>query len=272
MSVNLLITTLGDKFQDYRDPIPGDSYNWGPKITTTDIKYFTFHHSVTAQTAKNDGNWKAECDKIANLHLARGWAGVGYRFIICSDGTVAYVGDLSHGGSAVKDMNDQMFSACFVGDFTKELPTAAQVHSAHLLADWFLNNMPQYPNLNNWDQVKGHQEFSSTACPGSNWKVSGDNLYDRIKNDNFNGYPNPQPAGISQPDTTPEPEPESPPNESGPSQPEPEVSQPQPEPTDPLAGTTEPQESSNERVVKLLEELRFLINSLFDRLKVLLLK
>lgn len=194
MPVSIQIPELGDKFQDYRDPILGDSYNWGPIITPNNIQFFTFHHSVTKQTAKNDGNWKAECDVIANIHVnGNGWGGVGYRFIICSDGTVAYVGDLSHGGSAVSNMNHQMFSACLVGDFTKELPTAAQVHSAHVLAKYFLTQTPQYPNLNSFDDVKGHKEFQSTACPGSNWKIAGDSLYNRIVNDQWQGYPNPHP-------------------------------------------------------------------------------
>lgn len=205
MPVSLSIPTLGTKFQDYRDPIPGDSYNWGPVINANEIQAFTFHHSVTPQTAKNDGNWKAECDKIANLHLNQGWGGVGYRFIICSDGTVAYVGDLSHGGSAVEGKNNVMFSACFVGDFTKELPTAYQVNSAHLLAKWFLENMPQYPNLSKWDQIKGHKDWNATACPGSNWNTPGDNLRNRIINNNYDGYPNPQPP---KPPTPPPPPPD----------------------------------------------------------------
>lgn len=203
MSVTIAIPELGDKFQDYRNPIPGDSYNWGPAIVATDIRYFAFHHSVTPQTAKNDGNWRAECDRIANEHLAQGWGGVGYRFIICSDGTVAYVGDLSHGGSAVAGNNNIMFSACLIGDFTRELPTAAQVHSAHILADFFLNRMPQYPNLDSWDDIIGHQDASAllhlsgatpTACPGSNWRDPNDSLRSRIINDRYAGYPNPQPT------------------------------------------------------------------------------
>lgn len=203
--VNLQIPTLGDKFQDYRQEIPGDSFNWGPVINASNIKFFTFHHSVTPQTAKNDGNWKAECDKIANLHLNRGWAGVGYRFIICSDGTLAYVGDLSRGGSAVGNHNHEMFSACFVGDFTKELPTAQQVHSAHLLAKWFLTNMPQYPNLHSWDQITGHRDFNPTACPGPAWRDGGDTLRDRVINDRWDGYPDPQPAVPAPPAPMPAP-------------------------------------------------------------------
>ncbi|HZX13642.1 MAG TPA: peptidoglycan recognition family protein [Thermodesulfobacteriota bacterium] len=204
MPVSVAIPSLGSKFQDYRDPIPGDSYNWGPTINANNIIYFTFHHSVTKQTAKVDGNWKKECDTIANLHINQGWGGVGYRFIICSDGTVAYVGDLSHGGSAVLNKNDIMFSACFVGDFTKELPTAIQVHSSHLLAKHFITNMPQYPKLDSWDDIKGHKNFMATACPGSNWDTGGDTLRDRIVNDRWDGYPDPKLA-ISTPTPPPPP-------------------------------------------------------------------
>lgn len=205
MPVNIQIPLLGEKFKDYRDDIPGDSYNWGPAINAGKVKYFAFHHSVTVQTAKNDKDWKKECNAIANLHInGRGWDGVGYRFIICSDGTVAYVGDLSHGGSAIGGNNDIIFSACFVGDFTKELPTAVQVHSAHLLAKHFLTAMPQYPLIDTWDDVIGHRDAAEllklpgaepTACPGSNWRVAGDNLRSRIINDRWQGYPKPEPIG-----------------------------------------------------------------------------
>lgn len=196
MSVNLTIPTLGSKFKDYRDEIPGDSYDWGPAINANKVEFFTIHHSVTAQTAKNDGNWKAECNKIANLHLAQGWGGVGYRFIICSDGTVAYVGDLSHGGSAVEGKNDIMFSAVIVGDLTKELPTAYQVNSAHLLSKWFFFDMPQYPKLIDWTQLKGHKDFNPTACPGSAWP---NDLRNRIITNSYGGYPNPQPIPPTDP-------------------------------------------------------------------------
>jgi len=204
MGIDLSIPTLGDKFQDYRDPILGDSYNWGPTIIANQVKYFAFHHSVTPQTAKDDGDWKAECDLIAQEHVnGNGWGGVGYRIIICSDGTVAYVGDLSHGGSAVAGNNDIIFSACLVGDFTKELPTAIQIDSAHKLADFFINKMPQYPLIDSWDKVIGHQDAfallhlqgaTPTECPGNNWRTQGDSLRERIIDNNYSSYPDPQPS------------------------------------------------------------------------------
>lgn len=219
MPVTVTIPELGNKFQDYRDGIPGDSYNWGPTLNASQIKYFAFHHSVTAQTAKNDGNWKAECNKIANLHLGQGWGGVGYRFIIASDGTVAYVGDLSRGGSAVTGNNHIIISACLVGDFTKELPTAAQIHSSYILQKFFREKMPQYPLIVSEDSIIGHQDAyallnlpgaTATACPGSNWRASG-GLRWRYLNDQYQGYPNPQPTNPTpQPEPTPIPPPSSP--------------------------------------------------------------
>lgn len=201
MGIDLAIPTLGARFVDYRVGIPGDSFNWGPVIDALRVKYFTLHHSVTAQTAKTDGDWKKECDTIANEHLSQGWGGVGYRFIICSNGVVAYVGDLSHGGSAVAGNNDTIFSACMIGDFTKELPTDAQIHSAHDLVDYFLNHMPQYPLLTSWDtSVIGHKDAAGllqlpgatpTACPGTSWP---NDMKSRIK-DNVQYSPsNQQPA------------------------------------------------------------------------------
>ena len=189
MGINLVIPTLGNRFVDYRQEILGDSFNFGPAINASQVKYFAFHHSVTPQTAKKDGNWKAECDKIADFHVnENGWAGVGYRFIICSNGVVVYVGDLSHGGAAVKNHNDVIFSACMVGDFTKELPTDIQINSAHDLADFFLNSLPQYPLIKDWNEnIIGHKDAATifndpsiaTACPGSSWPVD---IKDRIKN------------------------------------------------------------------------------------------
>lgn len=204
MAVSVTIPALGNLFIDDRDRCPGDSYTIGPVIKPDDIQFFTFHHSVTAQTAKVDGNWQKEVDTICNLHIPR-FGGVGYRFIICSNGMVAYVGDLSHGGAAVADKNNIMFSACLVGDFTKELPTASQIHSAHLLAKHFLDNMPAYPNLISWDQIKGHKNWNPTACPGTNWEGVADSLRNRVLGDIWQGYPAPLPV-LPTP-TPPQPQP-----------------------------------------------------------------
>lgn len=202
MPVNINIPSV--RFQDYRDGIPGDSYGIGPVINAAKVRYFAFHHSVTQQTAKSDSDWKRECDVIANPHIPL-YGGVGYRFIICSDGTVAYVGDLSRGGAAVVGNNDIIISACLVGDFTKELPTAIQVNAAYYLQKFFREQMPQYPLISSVDSIIGHKDAEAllhlpgamaTACPGTNWRTGGDTLRDRILSNRWQGYPNPQPVGV----------------------------------------------------------------------------
>ncbi|GAH42148.1 unnamed protein product, partial [marine sediment metagenome] len=82
---------------------------------------------------------------------------------------------------------------------------------------FFLYEQSSWSNLKGWDHMIGHQEThdhpdfkqpaNPTACPGSNWKVSGDNLYTRIVQDNWRGYPDPQPIQTDPPPPPPEPEP-----------------------------------------------------------------
>ena len=136
MKVDLTIPSLGNRFVDYREDILGDSFSFGPTRKLSQIKFFFVHHSVTPQ----EGNWKKEADRIASLHVnGNGWAGVGYHYIIGSDGVIAYVQDISHGGASVLNHNEVLISACLVGDFTKQLPTDMQIHSAYDLIDFFLN-------------------------------------------------------------------------------------------------------------------------------------
>lgn len=177
-NINILIPSLGDKYVDDRNRVWGDSYNWDFDRSTTDVKYVVVHHSVTVQT----GTWQNQVDQIASIHQARGWGGIGYHFVVCSDGTVAYVGDLGQARANVANKNEQVIGICFVGDFTKVLPTDAQIHSGHTLIN-FLLGLASYPNIKTWESVVGHQELQATACPGPIWKAPADSFYWRLMND-----------------------------------------------------------------------------------------
>ena len=193
--VNISVPTLGDKFQDYRIDVYGNSFNFGPVILAPNVQFLTIHHSVTPALCGKEikkivggkeitviATWKDEVDYIAKLHVnGNGWAGIGYHFVGCSDGTVAYVQDLSHGGANVYLHNDINFGYCMVGDFTKHLPTDEQITSVHKFA-WHMLSMPQYPALlikdpSEFDKhVRGHKDWCNketgdncTLCPGSSW-------------------------------------------------------------------------------------------------------
>lgn len=170
-NTELQIPSLGDKFIDYRQPIWGNSFTWSWERPFSQVQYIVFHHSVTDHDATPDD--------IALIHKARGWAGVGYHFIITKDGRVWYVGDISTARAHVKDMNEKVIGICMIGDFTKHLPSDAQINSGHLLASFLLKHFSQ---LKGWaESVKGHKDLQATACPGTSWNGELGGMKDRLE-------------------------------------------------------------------------------------------
>lgn len=181
------------KWNDYRDEIWGDSYNWDFVRAWSQLKYLVIHHSVTSHDATPDD--------IALLHKARGWGGIGYHFVITKDGTVYYVGDISTGRANVADRNHEVIGIVMVGDFTKHLPSDEQIRSAHDLVKYFLTETPSLPTLKNWSQLVGHKDLGATACPGSSWP---NDMRQRIIDRRVYS---PQPTPEPQPQPQPQPEP-----------------------------------------------------------------
>lgn len=185
----------GFKFDDYRADILGDSYNWSFARNLSQVIKLAIHHSVTDPTPGQSA--RGQADVIASEHVnGRGWGGVGYHFIVAKDGTVMYVGDIGTGRANITNNNEKIIAICLVGDFTKELATQEQIIATHHLVNYFLTERPDIENINTWDDVIGHKEAAGlwpsatpTECPGSNWKVAGDNLYSRLKDNRYNGYP-----------------------------------------------------------------------------------
>jgi hypothetical protein len=163
-----------NKWADDRKTIWGDSFNWSWVRPWSQLEGILIHHSVT----KHD----ATADDIALLHKARGWAGIGYHFVITKDGVVHYVGDISTARAHVLNKNEKFLGIVLVGDFTKHLPSDDQILSAHDLVKFFLTETPSIPTLNNWDQLGGHKDQQATACPGTSWKGSADSMHERIVN------------------------------------------------------------------------------------------
>lgn len=162
---DLSIPTLGRKFVDLRDSIPGDSYNWSWVRSLSQVNYLAIHHTAGPDTQTPE--------QIANFHInSNSWGGIGYHFLIAKDGAVYYVGDISTARANVANLNDQVLGICLIGNFTQgRLPTNEQLDSAHKLCDFFISHFPDLSNVNSWASVRGHKELpgQSTACPGDNW-------------------------------------------------------------------------------------------------------
>lgn len=185
------------KWNDYRDEIWGDSYNWSWVRPWNQLKGILIHHSVTKH--------EATPQDLALLHKARGWAGIGYHFVIDKAGVVYYVGDISLARAHVANKNEAYLGVCMIGDFTKHLPSDDQIRSAHDIVKYFLFETPSIPTLNSWSQLGGHKDQQATACPGSSWP---DDMKWRIENRKvYSAEPEPTPTPTPTPEPTPTPTP-----------------------------------------------------------------
>jgi hypothetical protein len=185
------------KWHDYRQGIWGDSFNWSWVRPWSQLTGILIHHTVT----KHD----ATPDDIALLHKARGWAGIGYHFVITKDGIVHYCGDISTARAHVLNKNEKFIGITMVGDFTKHLPSDEQIRSAHDLCKFFLTETPSLPTLKDWSQVRGHKDEQATACPGTSWP---NDMYDRIRDRRvYSPQPLPEPEPQPAPEPTPLPQP-----------------------------------------------------------------
>lgn len=187
MKTDLTISSLGNKFVDLRDALPGDAYKWSWERPLTEIKYLAIHHSATDASAT--------AKEIAKIHVEKNlWGGIGYHFIIGKDGAVYYVGDISTARANVANLNEVVLGICLIGNFTKgQMPTSAQLDSCRRLCEFLINFEP-LSNISGWISVKAHREFpgQSTICPGDSWPSWSLKLFQVAK-------PTP---GVSQVDTS----------------------------------------------------------------------
>lgn len=162
MSVPFFVESDKDLVIDYRDDVPGDSYNNAWPFFYNSLENYigiAVHHSA--------GPYSQTVDDIAWYHVnSRGWGGIGYHFVV-KNGKAYYVGDLGVGRSHVAGLNDKYIGICVIGDYTKIDPSYEDLRAVHLLCKEFIENEPtRFPNVKSWENVKPHEALTSTACPG----------------------------------------------------------------------------------------------------------
>lgn len=93
-------------------------------------------------------------------HLANGWAGVGYHYLIDPGGTIYKGRKNSMIGSHCVGHNTKSIGIALIGNFQEEKPSSAQIVS---LIELIRNLRHSYPKIKS---VNGHCDFDATACPG----------------------------------------------------------------------------------------------------------
>lgn len=109
----------------------------------------------------------AKVQEIDRWHRGRGWAGIGYHFVIDRDGTVLDGRPIERTGAHVQGHNTGTIGICIAGGhgsaktdqfsdhFTRAQDKALRALVARLRSE--------YPAI---ARVTGHNQYSSKACPG----------------------------------------------------------------------------------------------------------
>ncbi len=122
----------------------------------------TVHHS--GNPGDDDGDPKSMLRNFERNHQDKGWAAIGYHFIIAKDGRVFEGRPLKYQGAhATGENNLGNIGVCLMGDFdSSQVPKAQRV----ALIDALDRLSKQYGIKR--QNVYGHRDFKTTECPGRN--------------------------------------------------------------------------------------------------------
>lgn len=101
---------------------------------------------------------------IDRWHRARGWSGIGYHYVIYTDGSVHPGRPLGKAGAHCAGHNRDSIGIVYAGGLATDgttpadTRTPAQRESLHILVEQMLT---QFPGAT----VHGHNEFAVKACP-----------------------------------------------------------------------------------------------------------
>lgn len=135
-----------------------------PLLTRPYTRRIVIHHSASHKTTT--------AEDIQSWHYARGWAGIGYHYVIDQQGVITQ-GRPEHtqGAHAYQDKaheaNTDGIGICVIGNFMTEKPTAEQITSLV----WLIKNIQsRYGKI----PIIGHRDVMPTSCPGESfplWEV-----------------------------------------------------------------------------------------------------
>ena len=123
--------------------------------TATDL--IVIHHTGNP----SDDDLSAE--EIHESHLAQGWAGIGYHFVIRKDGSIELGRPMNTIGAHAYGFNSHSIGIHICGNFEISDPTPTQIESCAILVGWLSE---EYGIKVTHKTVVGHRDLMATACPG----------------------------------------------------------------------------------------------------------
>ena len=135
-----------------------EKYNWNGSL-----KYGNRPSEIIVHHAEHPSCTVAD---IHRWHVAKGWTGIGYHYVIYKDGSIHTGRPESAIGAHAPGHNSKSIGICFVGSYMKEIMPEAQLNAGI----WLINNIRS--KYSSSMSVKGHREVNPTDCPGSNFPMS----------------------------------------------------------------------------------------------------
>lgn len=105
-----------------------------------------------------------ECDAetINKWHIARGWNGIGYHFVVRKNGTIEEGRPIDTVGAHCTGQNVDSIGICFEGNFEVEHMEDLQLQTGKELIAYLRG---KYGDI----RVTKHRDFMATSCPGKNF-------------------------------------------------------------------------------------------------------
>lgn len=127
------------------------------------ISRITVHHDgMTAFTSTSQSAAAQRLEAIRRSHVdSRGWADIGYHYIVDPAGRVWEGRPIDRQGAHVADNNEHNLGVMMLGNYDEQAPTNA---ASKALDDFVAAMMRKYRVPVN--RVYTHQEIRPTACPG----------------------------------------------------------------------------------------------------------
>lgn len=115
---------------------------------------------VLHHTAFYSNNDQQTIQEVQSLHRNRGWADIGYHFLVGQSGNIFAGRNWQVRGTHVAGYNTGSMGICLLGNFMETSPTPPQIDSARQLVLWLAETLQL-------THIAGHRNFNDeTLCPG----------------------------------------------------------------------------------------------------------
>lgn len=133
-------------------------------IVETNLKFGSLskRSKTTRIILHNADAKKCSAQDIHRWHKERGWAGMGYHFLVRKDGTIERGRPENTVGAHATGCNSDSIGICFEGAFMTERMGQAQISAGKELIAYLKNKY-------GISRVLKHKEVNPTNCPGDNF-------------------------------------------------------------------------------------------------------